>query len=84
MRNPENPEHFISDRIVVSPNIVHGKPRIAGTRIMVYLILDLLAGGKSINDIIREDYPTITEADILACVAYASDLIREERTFILP
>jgi len=84
MRNPENPEHFISDRIVVSPNIVHGKPRIAGTRIMVYLILDLLAGGKAINDIIREDYPTITEADILACVAYASDLIREERTFILP
>lgn len=84
MKNPENPDHFLSDRIVASPNIVHGKPRIAGTRIMVYLILDLLASGKTPQQIISEDYyPDITEADILACIQYASNVVREERIFIL-
>ncbi|MDX2078874.1 MAG: DUF433 domain-containing protein [bacterium] len=78
MRNPENPNDFIADRIVSTPNIVHGKPRIAGTRIMVYLILDRLARGKTIEEIIEKDYPTITREDILACIAYASKVLQKE------
>lgn len=68
----ENPKDFLNSRIVATPNIVHGKPRIAGTRIMVYLILDLLASGKTIEEIISDDYyPDITREDVLACIEYA-------------
>ena len=38
---------MLLDRIVVSRDVVHGKPRIAGTRVMVYQVLDLLAAGKT-------------------------------------
>jgi uncharacterized protein (DUF433 family) len=66
-------EYLLSERIVVSRDVVHGKPRIAGTRIMVHQILDLLAAGKTISDIISDDYfPDITAEDIFACIAYAS------------
>lgn len=58
----------LSERIVVSRDVVHGKPRIAGTRIMVHQILDLLAAGKSIDEIIAEDYfPELTAEDMTAC-----------------
>jgi uncharacterized protein (DUF433 family) len=69
-------EHRLTDRIVVSRDICHGKPRIAGTRIMVYQILDLLAAGKSVAEITSEDYhPDITADDVLACLAYASHVV---------
>ena len=72
MKIAENPKDFLNSRIVATPNIVHGKPRIAGTRIMVYLILDLLASGKTIEEIISDDYyPDITREDVLACIEYA-------------
>ncbi|MBI5203643.1 MAG: DUF433 domain-containing protein [Nitrospirae bacterium] len=64
-------------RISVDKNIMHGKPCIKGTRIPVYMILDLLAGGSTIKDIL-DDYPDITEEDIRACVEYAAMLAREE------
>ena len=65
------------DRISVDKNIMHGKPCIKGTRIPVYLILDLLAGGSTIKEIL-DDYPDITEDDVRACVEYAAVLAREE------
>lgn len=69
----------LGQRIVVSRDICHGKPRIAGTRIMVYQILDLLAAGKTIDEITSEDYfPEITADDIMACIAFASRLVRNE------
>jgi uncharacterized protein (DUF433 family) len=69
----------IADRIVVSRDVAHGKPRIAGTRIMVYQVLDLLAAGKTPAEIVSPDYfPELTEADILACLAYASRIIRDD------
>lgn len=72
-------ELALMDRIVVSREVCHGKPRIAGTRIMVYQILDLLAVGKTIADITSEDYyPDLTAADVLACVAYASRIVQNE------
>jgi uncharacterized protein (DUF433 family) len=72
-------EHPLSTRIVVSRDICHGKPRIAGTRIMVYQVLNLLAAGKSIEEITSDDYyPDITADDVRACLAYASRLIEND------
>lgn len=67
-----NEEIYLNPRIVVSRTVCHEKPRIAGTRIMVCLILDLLAGGKSFDEIITDYYPDITTDDIRACLEYAN------------
>ena len=73
-------DQTISERIVVSRDVMHGKPRVAGTRITVVQVLDLLAAGKTPAEIISEDYyPDLTEADVRACVAYASQMIRDDR-----
>jgi uncharacterized protein (DUF433 family) len=73
-------EQIIFDRIVVSRDVMHGKPRIAGTRITVVQVLDLLAAGKTPAQIISNDYyPDLTESDVLACIAYASQIVRDDR-----
>lgn len=64
------------DRIVVSREVMHGKPRVAGTRVLVTQVLDHLAAGKSIREITSEDYfPDLSEADVRACIAYASKVL---------
>jgi uncharacterized protein (DUF433 family) len=73
------PDQLLLERIVVSRDICHGKPRIAGTRIMVHQVLDLLAAGKSIVEITSDDYyPDITADDVRACLAYASRIIEND------
>lgn len=62
------------ERISIDPEIVHGKPAIRGTRIMVSSILEYLAGGDSIEEILGE-FKELTKEDILACLAYASKAI---------
>jgi uncharacterized protein (DUF433 family) len=72
-------EQRLMDRIVASAEVAHGKPRIAGTRIMVYQVLDLLAAGKTSQVIISEDYfPELTSDDVQACIAYASRVVRND------
>ncbi len=63
-------------RITVNPNVCFGKPCIRGHRIWVSLILDLLAGGTTSQEILR-DYPGLQEADVLACIAYGAEVARE-------
>ena len=58
-------------RIKVDPNICHGKSCIAGTRIMVSVILDNLAEDLSEDEILRE-YPSLTTDDIKTAIAYAA------------
>jgi uncharacterized protein (DUF433 family) len=65
------------DRISVDTNICHGQPCIKGTRIMVYLILELLEAGLTPEKIIRDYYPQLTRQDIEACLHYAASLIRD-------
>lgn len=65
------------DRIVVDPAIMQGKPVIKGTRIPVYVVLSLLAGGMGEDEILHE-YPDLTREDILACLEYAAKLAQEE------
>lgn len=63
-------------RITIDPDICFGKPCIRGHRIWVSLILDLLASGATIQEILRE-YPGLEEADVLACIAYGAEMTRE-------
>lgn len=66
-------QHNLLSRISVDVNICHGKPCIKGHRIWVSLILDLLAGGLTIEEIL-EGYPSLEKEDILACIAYGSEM----------
>ena len=61
-------------RISTDPNICFGKPSIRGHRIWVSLILDCLASGATIEEIIQQ-YPSIEREDILACIAYGAELV---------
>jgi uncharacterized protein (DUF433 family) len=64
-------------RIVSDPETLHGKPRIKGTRIAVYLIVGLIAAGETIPNIL-EDFPSLTEEDIKAALQYAAKLAEFE------
>jgi len=61
------------DHIESTPDVLHGKPRIKGTRIPVSLILGYLASGMSVEEII-EEFPDLTKEQIAACLGYARDL----------
>lgn len=65
------------DLIATDPAIAHGQPTIAGTRIMVSVVLDCLAAGMTIEKILAE-YPSLTEDGIRAAAAYGAALAREE------
>ncbi|ABU58847.1 DUF433 domain-containing protein [Roseiflexus castenholzii] len=66
------------DRIVVDPNIHFGKPCVAGTRITVQSVLELLDAGLSFNEIIQNYYPDLQIDDIRACIRYAIALVAAE------
>ncbi len=74
------------DIITIEPDKRGGKPCIRGMRITVYDVLDYLASGMTIEEIV-DDFPYLDEADIRACLAYAADrekvqmLIRVNETF---
>lgn len=63
------------DRITVNPHVCHGKACIAGTRVMVSVILDNLAAGMT-RDEILSSYPSLVKEDIEASLAYAAELAR--------
>lgn len=63
-------------RISIDPNICFGKHCIRGHRIWVSLILDYLAGGATIEEVL-EEYPGIEREDILACIAYGAEMTRD-------
>ncbi len=63
-------------RISINPNVCFGKPCVMGHRVGVSLILDFLASGWSIPEILA-NYPGLEEADILACIAYGAEMSRE-------
>ena len=63
-------------RISVDPNVCFGKPCIKGTRIWVSLILDFLANGMTVKEIL-EEYPHLIEDDIRAAIAYGAEMSRE-------
>ena len=66
----------VLERISVDPKICFGKPCIRGHRIWVSLILDFLASGWTMRQIL-DNYPGLEEADIYACLAYGAEMSRE-------
>jgi uncharacterized protein (DUF433 family) len=63
-------------RIAIDQHVCFGKPCIRGHRIWVSLILDFLASGMTIQEVLKE-YPELEQADIFACLAYGAEMDRE-------
>ena len=70
----------LSERIVLDPEVLAGKPVIRGTRIAVELVLELLAAGQSEQEVLAS-YPGLTHDDVLACLAYARELVHEIKVY---
>lgn len=66
----------MNDRIVIDPQISHGKPVIRGSRVPVVRILGYLASGMTMDDV-RNDFGVTTE-DVQAALEYAAELIEHE------
>jgi len=66
------------ERIEVNPNVHFGKPCVAGTRIPVADVLELVSEGLPFDQIIRDFYPDLTKEDIRACVRYAIEVLGVE------
>lgn len=66
-------EHELLQRITVDPQICHGKPCIRGLRYSVTMLLELLSGGMTFEDILA-DYEDLQREDLLAALAYAARL----------
>lgn len=66
------------DRIAVDPRVHFGKPCVAGTRIAVQDVLELVDGDIPFNQIIRDYYPDLTVEDVHACIRYAIALVSAE------
>jgi uncharacterized protein (DUF433 family) len=70
------------DRILIDPEVLSGKPVIKGTRIPVYLIIELLANGLTEKEILLQ-YPTLKKEDIKAALVYASKCVENEETIVI-
>lgn len=67
----------IAERITIDPTVCNGKPTIRNKRITVQTILEFLSNGDSVGEIL-EQYPTLTEADIYACLKFAKNLVEHQ------
>lgn len=66
----------INKYIVSDPGVCHGKPVFAGTRIMVWQVLEMLEYGRSVNEILKA-YPALTGEAVRAALAYATSKVKE-------
>ena len=64
-------------RIEINPKVLCGKPVVKGTRLAVEFVIDLLAHGCTVEEVL-DNYPQLTREDIHACLAYAGDLVQEQ------
>ena len=72
----------LMDRIVIDPEVLSGKPVIKGTRMPVYLIVELLGSGMTEKEVLNQ-YPTLKKEDIKAALLYASKCLENEETITL-
>lgn len=70
----------MSDRIIIDPAILTGKPVVRGTRLSVEFLIGLMAQGWDEAEILR-NYPGLTHDDLLACLSYAEDVLRSEKVY---
>lgn len=71
----------MNDRVVIDPEIQHGKPVIKGTRVPITRIVGGLAGGMTVEEIVREY--EVSKDDVFAALEYAVELIDSDRYFPL-
>ena len=67
----------MTKRITIDPDICNGRPVIRGTRITAQTILEFLAAGDSVEDVL-EEFPSLARADVQACLEYASRLLANQ------
>jgi uncharacterized protein (DUF433 family) len=72
---------IMHERISIDPLVCHGQACIKGTRLPVHQIVGMLAGGDSIEDLLR-GFPSLSREDVLACLAYAAELAQEEMALL--
>ena len=75
---------IMKKRIAVNSEIHFGKPCVAGTRIPVQNVLELVREGLSFAEIIRDYYPDLEPEDIRACIQYAIDVVAAEDIHLAP
>ena len=68
--------------IEVNPQICFGKPVFAGTRIPLYMVLELIASGKTAKEILKNYYPSLSKDHIKTAVAYAAKLLQNEEVVL--
>ena len=71
-------------RIMIDATVHFGQPCIAGTRIPVYAVLELVQTGIPFDEIARDYYPDLTVDDVRTCVGYAVHLITSEEVHLAP
>ena len=71
-------------RIAVRPDVHSGKPCVAGTRIPVHDVLELVREGIAFPDIVRDYYPDLTVEDVRACIQYAIEVVTLEDIDLAP
>ena len=70
------------ERITVDPNVLVCKPIVRGTRISVEFVIDLLGRGWTVDQVL-EEYDHLVLQDIQACLAYASEVLKSERVYLV-
>lgn len=70
-------QSWLSDRISFDSAICHGRPVVCGTRVLVANVVGAVAAGQSVQDILQ-DYPSLKELDIRACLEFAGNLTAME------
>ncbi|MBW2091115.1 MAG: DUF433 domain-containing protein [Deltaproteobacteria bacterium] len=70
------------DRIVIDSNIHFGKPCVAGTRVPVENVLELIQEGITFEEIVRNYYTDLEIEDVKACARYATDIVKHEEVYI--
>jgi uncharacterized protein (DUF433 family) len=73
-------EQALLQRIILDPNIMSGKPVIRGTRLTVALVVEKLAYGATVADLMA-DYPFITEEDVRSTLLYAAKCLSREEVY---
>lgn len=74
----------MTSQIVSNPNILGGKPCVQGTRIPVYMVLELVEAGISFDEILAKYYPQLSKEDIKACITYAREIVENEEVHLVP
>jgi uncharacterized protein (DUF433 family) len=77
LSNP-NLHTSMNERITINPAIHFGKPCVAGTRIPVQDVLELIKQGCTFDQIIKDYYPDLRHADLQACLQFAMDVLAAE------